>query len=103
MRVGGERGSTCAEQRSVSIMLCHFVQIELLQLSASSGNAIAGKDVVIRHWCLLYSADKWRKRTGIVLRMLSDGPCLEVAHITLALILLARTQPHGHTAREAGS
>lgn len=33
------------------------------------------------------------------LRRLLNGPRLEVTHITLALIPLARTQPHGHTAR----
>lgn len=35
----------------------------------------------------------------MVLGRLLNGPRLEVTHITSALIPLARTQPHGHTAR----
>lgn len=45
--VGRERGGMFGEQRSVSIMLCHFVHTELLPFNASSSNAIVEKDVVL--------------------------------------------------------
>lgn len=50
LRVGRERGGMFGEQRSLSIMVCHFVHTELLPFNASSRNAIVEKDVVLVPW-----------------------------------------------------
>ena len=39
-------------------------------------------------WGPLYLASIWGKRTRIVHRQLLNGPCLEVVHITLGLLVV---------------